>query len=124
MDLRMEKVEKLIREAEDWDPEKDDIDKLILILEEAVSILSKINNRTLDVVLEEVLKNKKSALAYSDKVKEIKKLMKKNNLRPFIICDKDGFCISSMEIYPLEAAGSNEIINVEYIEDLLEYKKF
>ena len=47
MELRMEKVEKLIREAEDWNPEKDDIDKLILILEESVSILCKINNRTL-----------------------------------------------------------------------------
>jgi len=56
-------------------------------------------------------------------VKEIKKSMKKMNLRPFIICDKDGFCISSMEIYPLDAVGNNEIINVEYIDDLLECKR-
>jgi len=61
MELRMEKVEKLIREAEDWNPEKDDIDKLILILEESVSILCKINNRTLDILLDEVVKNIKSA---------------------------------------------------------------
>jgi len=123
MELRMAKVEKLIQEAEEWDSEEDDISKLILILEEAVSILCKINNRTLDVLLDEVVKNIKSASAYSDKVKEIKKSMKKMNLRPFIICDKDGFCISSMEIYPLDAAGNNELINVEYIDDLLEYKR-
>ena len=64
MELRMEKVEKLIREAEDWNPEKDDIDKLILILEESVSILCKINNRTLDILLDEVVNNIKSASTY------------------------------------------------------------
>ena len=47
--------------------------------------------------------------------------MKKNNFRPFVICYKDGFCISSMEIHPLDAAGNNEIINIEYVDDLLEY---
>lgn len=122
--IRNERAEQLINEVKAWNPEIDEISKLILGLEECSSIIEKTGNQLLETQLGEIVGGIKPASTCAAKVKKVKEFMKKVQGDDFLICDKNGFCISSLYCgCSVDSSGDKEVIQVQHIDDLLTYEK-
>lgn len=122
--IRNERAKQLINEVKVWNPEIDEIGKLILRLEECSSIIEKTGNQLLETKLGEILGEIKPASTCAAKVKKVKEFMKKVQGDDFLICDKNGFCISSLDCESsINYSENKEVIQVQHIDDLLTYEK-
>lgn len=114
--FRKERLNRCISDALIWNSETDDIGSLIPILEDMYALLYKIDDRELEHKCEETVNSIKSASRYNKKVSEVKK--KHNKPCDFVICDKDGMCISSLICGSLsDIAADKEPIIIEHIDD-------
>lgn len=110
--LRSAKAKALCEKINTWNPDRDDIKQLVLMLEELRGSPEGYGKC-------DILDTLKSSKTQKEKIKIVKNYMKRTGDGRLLIVDKNGFCITDVNYSDPFDNPSDEPIIIEHIDDLI-----